>query len=186
METRKPDAAKLTPKKRSPPKVEAPKRVQDSTIEKAMLLLQQQGFHVYAPDLQDIELQKRKAAAALGVVQHTDYRKGLKSPEPKLRKYDIVLTFPHSINGVVYGPGLTTVKDINLLQNLAHKDHIAKEQEARVFETVSRCHLIVTQVDSVGRQAAYAQPVDERFFNTGSALLTAPVFREFSNSDLHR
>lgn len=183
METRKPEAAKLVPKKRSPPKTSPSK---SSAITDALLLLQQQGFTVIAPDLTAQDEAKTNAASALGVIQHDDYVPEKKKVNVKKEALTITLAFPHSINGVVYGPGTITLtpSKVNLLQSLAHKDQLAKEQEARVFENTSRCHLIVSRTDSLGRQAAYAQTVDERYFNTGAALMQAPVFQEFSSSDI--
>lgn len=186
MQKRQPDPEKLTPKKRSPP----PKPSQKSMdIEKAMQVLLAQGFTIKPPDLIDHDHKHNQTQEALGIIEHntvTPKRLFPTTNKSKKKEYTIELSFPHTINGIVYGPGLVVISDIKLLENLANKDHISKDQENRTFESTSRCHLIVNRVDSYGRQAAYGQPVDERYFNTGAALMNAPIFKEFSHSDVSR
>lgn len=190
METHKPDASRLVPKKRSPPRLK-----QSMNIEQAMQTLLAQGFKIQPPDLIEDDKKHDHTATALGVVHHEALmpptaKRFLDSKaqgkKPKHPQYTLDLLFPHTINGIVYGPGLVSVTTTKLLEQLAYKDHISKEQENRAFESVSRCHLIVNKVDSYGRQAAFAQPVDERYFNNGAALMNAPIFKEFSNSDITR
>lgn len=181
MEVNRPDAHKLVPKKRSPPKPPA------LTIEKAMQLLLDKGFQINPPDL-DVEMEKQSnIASSLGVIKHEAFKpKQPMGPKHKKPPMQIMLAFPHTINGVVYGPGLVTVNKPSLLESLAHKDTLSKEQEARTFESISRCHVIVNRTDALGRQAAYAQPVDSSLFNSPNGILGGQIYREFSSSDIPR
>ena len=181
METRKPDASQLTPKKRSPPKQP------QLTLEKAMQVLLEKGFKIQPPDLEEEAAKQDAAASSLGVIKHEAFKpKQQLGPKAKRQPMQITLAFPHSINGVVYGPGLVTVKDASLLESLAHKDTVSKEQEARTFESVSRCHIIVNKTDAFGRQNAFAQQVDASLFNSPAGILGGQIYREFSSSDIPR
>ena len=161
-----------TPRKKPP-------KVQGGALERAIALLQEQGFRVLPPNIAADDATRQQTEAALGLKRER-LRSG-KAPRT-LNTWTLQLTFPHTQGGVSYGPGEVVVRDPRIAQSLLYADQQCKEQEERVFEQVSRCHLIIERQDASGRKAAYAQRVPPTFFDSGAGLMNAPVYREFSPS----
>jgi hypothetical protein len=183
-------AVKITRKAASSEKESLPLKEVTLSAAEAISLLSTMGYVVTPPDPSVIQARLEQTPDALGVITHA--AKAIKPYPVKIshKVFWLDLRFPHCINGVNYGPGRTYIAPQNprsseLIGELLYKDRICAEQEERFFDTTSRCHLIVSKRDVSGREAAIGHPVPSNFFDGGD-LMNAPVFKEFSNSDVRR
>ena len=164
-------------------------------MEEAFATLRAAGYTLIPPQLEP-PVTKAETTEALGIVpppppqmtamDHAQvYAQGsIKRPDSiyRQRTYTFNLVYAHSINGTKYGPGPTTVTDTTVMQHLLSQDEVAKAQERRTLENVSRCHMIVEVRDHSGNRAAGLRAMPTDFFD-GNFAEAAPVFGEFNRRE---
>ena len=143
------------------------------TLEDAISLLQQAGFTVAPPELETIAAQHSDAPEALGFVsaQQKPVRESVST---------ITLTFQHSVNGRVFGPGKVQVKSKKLLHHLLSQDARATAQENSVFDPTPKSYLIVQRRTAGGVTGPAA--VALQGFEL-SQIENVPVYGEYSAAD---
>jgi hypothetical protein len=146
------------------------------TLEQAISLLQEAGFTIEAPPLEALATKRSDAPAALGFTDaalHTH-------PAKPHNISTITLTFAHSVNGRIFGPGKVQVKSPALLHHLLSQDTRAIAQEHAVFDPTQRSYLIVQRKTPAGVIGPAAVPL-QGFELT--QMDNVPAYGEYSRGD---